>query len=515
MSIILTIILILVFLKIIRDDLFCLWLWQIKEYRTDRMRSYLRNKKDILSKNTNYLFALVLIFILCFSQQIPVYLVLIFFMFIFYQILIEIKNRTLKRPVPTFRILFTFSIIIIFYLLTISYWLYSFGITEEIVKLFLLFYLIIPVLVTAIILSTNPFFNFQKRKIIKKATDKMRGLNKIKVIGITGSYGKTSTKEFLYTILNQKYKVIKTEGNNNTNIGVAYTVLNKVNDDYNYFICEMGAYKIGEIKEMCEIVEPKIGILTGINEQHLELFGSIENTMKAKFELIESLPKSGLAIINKSIKYQVLSIKDRDIKHFSLSDVSGIKIHQNYVGFIYKDHQFRVNLLGKHYIENILSAILTAEYLGMNLEEISKASEKIKLSRFMMRKLDGPNSSIFVDDSYSANPDGVVAALDYLNEAYQNYQKIIVFPGIIELGNKSKELHQKLFSKIDKVCNIAYIMDQESIKSKVYKLNENNCKFTFEENFDKVVNMLKNDLNKNTVVLFESRGAGVVMKKII
>jgi UDP-N-acetylmuramyl pentapeptide synthase len=93
---------------------------------------------------------------------------------------------------------------------------------------------------------------------------------------ITGSYGKTSTKEFLYAILSEKYKVVKTEGNNNTNIGVAYTVLNKVSDDYDYFICEMGAYKIGEIAEICGIVKPEIGILTGINEQHIDLFGSIE-----------------------------------------------------------------------------------------------------------------------------------------------------------------------------------------------------------------------------------------------
>jgi len=524
MSIILITILILAFLKIIHDSLFCLWLWQIKEYRADRMRSYLRNKKDILSKNIDYLLALILIFVLCFSQQISVYLVLIFFMFTFCQILKEIKNRTLKRPAPTFRILFTFSIIIIFYLLIISYWIYAFAITEEIAKLFIFLYLIIPVLTTILVSLTNPFFNFQKRKIIKRATNKMGNLKKIKVIGITGSYGKTSTKEFLDTILKEKYKVVKTEGNNNTNIGVAYTVLNKVNDNYDYFICEMGAYKIGEIKEMCEIVGPKIGILTGINEQHLELFGSIENTRKAKFELIEALPGDGMAIINSSIKYLVslqfggqVSIKVKNIKHFSLNNVSSIKVYQDHIEFIYKDQQFRVNFLGKHYIENILSAILVAEYLEMSLEEISKAIEKIKPDKFMMRKLSGPNDSIFIDDSYSANPDGVIAALDYLNEAYKNYQKIIVFPGIIELGNESKEIHQRLFSKIDKVCDIAYIINQNAkrLHTNTPQAPFKKCKFIFEENFDKVAGMLKNDLNKNTVILFESRGAGVVMKKII
>ncbi|MCK4891744.1 MAG: hypothetical protein KAS78_03695, partial [Candidatus Pacebacteria bacterium] len=226
----------------------------------------------------------------------------------------------------------------------------------------------------------------------------MKGLKKVKVIGITGSYGKTSTKEFLYAILSQKYKVVKTEGNNNTNIGVAYTVLNKVSDNYDYFICEMGAYKIGEIKEMCEIVNPEIGILSGINEQHLDLFGSIENTKKAKFELIRALPENGMAVINKSIKYQVLSIKAKNIEHFSLNNVSGIKVCQDYVEFDYKNYKFKVNLLGKHYIENVLSAIITAEYLEMSLDEISEAVKKIKPTEFMMRKLDGPNNSVFIDD---------------------------------------------------------------------------------------------------------------------
>ena len=343
----------------------------------------------------------------------------------------------------------------------------------------------------------------------------MRTLKNVKVIGITGSYGKTSTKEFLHTILNKKYKVVRTEGNNNTNIGVAKTVLNKVSDDYDYFICEMGAYKIGDIAEICEIVKPEIGILTGINEQHLNLFGSIENTIKTKFELIEALPENGLAIINSSIKYQVSSIKVKNIKHFSLDNVNDINVYQDCVEFIYKDQEFNANFLGRHYIENLLAAIITAENLGMNLGEISEAVKKIKPSKFTMRKLDGLNNSIFIDDSYSANPDGVIAALNYLDEVYQDYKKIIVFPGIIELGNKSEEVHQKLFGKISEVCNVAYMLNsQKSIKSKVYKVDDNKCKFIFEEAFDKVAGMLKNNLNEKTVVLFESRGAGVVMGKL-
>ncbi|MCK5475837.1 MAG: hypothetical protein KAI71_04630 [Candidatus Pacebacteria bacterium] len=521
-QIIIIIISILTLIKIIRDSLFYVWLWQVKEYRVDRMKSYLKENKSTSIKNIDYLFTLFLILIVFLKPVILIYLVLLFFAYSFYQIIKEVKGRTLKRPKLTLKILLIFSIMIIFYLLFFAiYWIPVFmGMTRPLVLILLLlfFYLFTPFLITLIVLFINPFFNFQKKRIIKRATNKMRALKKIKVIGITGSYGKTSTKEFLDTILSQKYKVVKTEGNNNTNIGVAYTVLNKVSDDYDYFICEMGAYKIGEINEMCEIVKPEIGILTGINEQHLELFGSIENTRKAKFELIKSLPENGMAVINSSIKYLVLSIKAENIKHFSLSDVSGIEVYQDYIEFDYKSCKFKINFLGKHYIENVLSVIIVAEYLGMNLEEIKSAIEKIKASKFMMRKLDGLNNSVFIDDSYSANPDGVIAALDYLDEAYQDYQKIIVFPGIIELGNRSEKVHRKLFYKIGKVCDIAYILNQSA--KRLHSPNgtmkpTNECKFVFEKDFDKVASMLRKDLDKNTVVLFESRGAGVVMGKIL
>ena len=600
MSIILIIISILALIKIACDGLFYLWLWQVKEYRTDRMRAYLRDEKSILSKSVGSIVAIALWILFAFWFHSPngtmeptifIYLTLLFFAFTFYKIFLEIKNRILKRPKFTFRILITLFTIVVLYSIIAFYWIpagvypvlrYGAGMTisSVLILLLLFIYLITPILITVIILFTNPFFNFQKKRIIKKAAAKIRTLKKVKVIGITGSYGKTSTKEFLFTILSQKYKVVKTEGNNNTNIGVARTVLNKVSNNADYFICEMGAYKIGEIAEICGIAKPEIGILTGINEQHLDLFGSIENTIQAKFELIRALPENGLAVLNSSIKYQVLSIKQdsraychsdrsergtsersggickrkilvlskdilkytshpltdphsanaqgkllvpivarddkssikvKNIKHFSLDNVNDIKVYQDCVEFIYKNQKFNANFLGKHYIENLLAAIITAENLGMNLEEISEAVKKIKPSKFTMRKLDGLNNSVFIDDSYSANPDGVIAALNYLDEAYQDYKKIIVFPGIIELGNKSEEVHRKLFGKIDKVCDVAYILETGKLGNWE---TGNKCEFVFEKNFDKVAEMLKNDLNEKTVVLFESRGAGAVMRML-
>ena len=549
MSIILITIFILFSIKLLRDSLFCVWLWQVKEYRIDRMISHLKGRNRMLKNNLFY----ILMFILFVSYFIFLknnaslfqYLALILFTGSFLQTVGEIKNRSLKRPRLTIKVVLILLSILIFYALYFLYLIIlgyvitfdsDINITSFFIIYSLLVYLFVPIVITLIVLLINPFFNFQKRKIIKRASEKMERLKKIKVIGITGSYGKTSTKEFLYTILSEKYKVVKTEGNNNTNIGVAYTILNKVNDEYNYFICEMGAYKIGEIKEICGIANPEIGILTGINEQHIELFGSIENTRTAKFELIEFLPDDGFAIINKKIKNYKPETKVQSIKYFSKELATDIEYKKDHIEFRYKNQLFKTNILGQHYIENIISAIMVAEHLEMNLSEIARAVEKIKPTEYIMRKLNGPNGSVLIDDSYSANPDGVMAALDYLEEAYEDYRKIIVFSGIIELGDKSKRVHQKLFNRIDTVCDEAYILnddlkntiliflergiEEEEMVEESNGPKNKNCEFVFENDFDKVTEMVEKDLKfyfekrEKIVVLFESRGAGVVMRKL-
>jgi len=515
MLFIFAIVLILALIKIIRDNLFYLWLWQIKMYRLDRMLAHIKDEKSVLGGNINHFFCLIVLLFFYLYQSLFVYIAGLFFAFTFFQILLEVKKRTLKRPKPTFKTIFIFltSLFVCFFI-TASFYMYmDKEISFVLVTLLLLFfYLITPVLITLIVFSINPIFNFQKKRILKKATDKIETLKKVKVIGITGSYGKTSTKEFLYTILSEKFKVVRTEGNNNTNIGVAYTVLNNVDDSQDYFICEMGAYRIGEIAEMCAIVKPQMGILTGINEQHLDLFGSMENTKEAKFELIKSLPEEGLAVINEKLKSETekREISVKDIKYFSDKLSTEINTSKDGLEFNYKNTNFKTEIKGEHYLENLLSTIIVAENLGMSLAEIKEAVKKIKPSKFMMRKQEGFNKSIFIDDSYSANPDGVIAALDYLNDEYQDYKKIIVFPGIIELGNESEKVHEKLFAKINEICNIAYILNLEQ---RVLG-DKDKCQFVFDKDFGKVASLLKKDLNEKTVVLFESRGAGVVLKKL-
>lgn len=509
MSIIFILILFLFFISFLRDILFYCWLWQIKEYRADRILSYLKTSQDIKHIGIKILFFCILAFLLILHHSyVTANFVLISYLALFLNILNEVINRSVKRPKPTIKILAIITIsLMIISILSLCF----LGTDEYFLMVFLMFLSVsLPTIISLSVLSINPIFDLQKKRIINRAALKMRSLKKVRTIGITGSYGKTSTKESLYAILSRKFKVVKTEGNNNTNIGVAYTILNKVSDDLDFFICEMGAYKIGEISEMCGVARPDIGILTGINDQHVELFGGIENTIKAKFELIEALPESGKAVINEKLKdrCEKMKFKVKNIGYFSIGLSDKICVGRDHTEFIYKGMGFRLNLLGKHYIENLISAIMISEYLGMTVDEIRTGVEAIASNEYMMRKSAGANGSVFIDDSYSANPDGVIAALDYLKDAFPEQKKIIVFPGIIELGAKSTKIHEILFKRICETCDVAFILDTKYSTLNAYS----GCDFIFEKDFKKTALMLKDRLNDSTVVLFESRGAGAVMK---
>lgn len=583
-----------------RDILYYLWLFQVKEYRIDRLRSYIKEYRWLtvetilativfvialpfiilsfpihsililllisfiatVGKEKRALFSLlyfICILILAifstfelflislqifsyvgeiffkdisyieYAQMQDDFLIAISFLFLFSKAIKAIKEiyaRSIKRPKITPKIILIFvaftTILAIqavipamtptpYTTYAISLFTKNTGFTPAFL---VALNLAIPLIILFSVLTINPLSNWQKRKILRAATEKRKSLKHIKTIGITGSYGKTSTKEFLYAILSQKYKVVKTEGNNNTAIGVANTVLRKVSDDFDFFICEMGAYKIGEIKEICEISQPEIGIITGINEQHIELFGSIENTKRAKFELAQSLPQNSFAVINqKALAMPPETPFKAETVAFSKELIKDLAVYPDYITFQYKDVFFRLNALGKHYSENLLAAIITAEKIGMTLEEINEAILKISLrDRYIMQKVRGPQGAVFIDDSYSANPDGVMAALDYLEDAYGDYKKIFVFPGIIELGKKSENIHQRIWERVNEVCETAYLIQKEN-KKIIQKYPQ--CQFVFEKNFDIIAQMLTLDLDEKTVVLFESRGAGVVMNKIL
>jgi len=300
--------------------------------------------------------------------------------------------------------------------------------------------------------------------------------------------------------------------------------LNDLNSEYEVFICEMGAYHKGGIKLLTDIVKPKVGILTGINGQHLATYGSLENIKKTKYELRESLPQDGLAVFNGNNKYCVELYKKTDISKKLCNIVStdtgnilqgdlwaeNVEVKKDKICFdiISKNGEkgkFQVNLLGLHNVENILLATACAKELGMTLEEISLACNKIKpLDKGLrLRKSNGLN---ILDATYSANFNGVISHLDYLKN--WTGKKIIVMPCLIELGKESKNVHQKIGSRIGEVCDSAVITTKEhfkDIKEKAVEKGINPENILFLEKPEDIFAKVRNFSGKEDIVLLESR----------
>lgn len=360
---------------------------------------------------------------------------------------------------------------------------------------FLLFDITTPLIISGIVLLIQPFFVVARNIVLQKAKKKMAKYPNIKVIAITGSYGKTSTKEFLTTILAAKFKVLATPEHKNSEMGIAQTILKDLKPEHGVFIVEMGSYNRGGIKLLCDIVKPHIGIVTGVNEQHLATFGSLENLLSAEGgqELVKSLPKGGLILLNGDNTYcldlykKIYNLSGGELKKniYTLqknkidSDIwtEDIVVEKNRISFIArsKDGQlahFAVPVLGKHNVQNLLGAILIAKAMGMSFGEISEACNNIQQKQAGMTLQKGIYGINIIDSSYSSNPDGVIADLDYLNifgqpasaQGYGRAKKVIVMPCLIELGSKSIENHIQIGKKIAQVCDMAIITTKDRFK---------------------------------------------------
>ncbi|MBU2545268.1 UDP-N-acetylmuramoyl-tripeptide--D-alanyl-D-alanine ligase [Patescibacteria group bacterium] len=373
------------------------------------------------------------------------------------------------------------------------------GIVFEITFLFLIFgsryyllYLLLSLLIvmdiaSVIVLLFQIPASIYIKSILKKAKKKRKEFENLTVIGIAGSYGKTAVKEFLYEILSAKFNVLKTKKHINAEIGIAQTILKELNFSHNILIVEIGAYEKGKIRQVCDIVKPKMGILTGINEQHLSTFGSQENINKAKNEILEC----------SEIKI--------DYNNLDLI-ATNVVTEREFISFKINGTNFKVNLLGRHNIDNILLAVSCALKLGMTLEEIARACLRIKPEQGAM-KLIRKDSLTILDASYSANFNGVIADLDYLN-TYQG-RKIIVMPCLIELGSASKEVHKKIGDKIDQVCDFAIITTKDYFK----EIKQERKNIVLIEDPAKIVSFLKS-VDQGTVLL-EGRVPNKLKNEII
>jgi UDP-N-acetylmuramoyl-tripeptide--D-alanyl-D-alanine ligase len=379
--------------------LFWLYLWQLKEYHIGRFADHFRTYKGKkLLFNPSQILKLALLILLMAYSGLFAYIFSILFIIYFVELAVFLRSifsKNFKKPIKTTKTIF---LTLIFFASVILFLTWILTLTEEFqLKFLIAFDIITPFIVSAIVILFQPLFVAIRNKTLKKAKDKIgkiKELSGLKVIAITGSYGKTSTKEFLIKILSRKFKVLSTKEHQNAEIGIAKCILEDLKPSHQIFIAEVAAYDKGKVKEVCDILKPKIGIVTGINEQHLAVFGSFKNLLSGEGggELAEILEKDGTLIVNGDNKYCLDLYKKStgSKKLYSLSNkvinsdiwASEITVHKDYISFVVVDKSgemahFDAKVLGKHNVQNLLGAILTAKELGMNFGEITDACKNI------------------------------------------------------------------------------------------------------------------------------------------
>ncbi len=326
-----------------------------------------------------------------------------------------------------------------------------------------------PVILLLANLINAPVEAAVKRWYLNDALKMLRSCPDLKVIGITGSYGKTSMKFFLYTILKQKHNVLITPGNYNTPMGVVRTVRSSLKGYHEYFICEMGAKGVGEIKELCDIAKPLHGIVTSIGPQHLESFKSIENIISTKLELANNLC-GGKAFLNIDNEYIRENLTDGAITYGTSEDadyraeVTSVSRHGTEFTVTYPDktcHSFSTVLIGAHNVVNLCGAVAMAHFLGVEDEYITEGVSRITPVAHRL-ELSRKNGLTIIDDAYNSNPNGCRAALDTLS--YFDEYKILVTPGMVELGSEEERLNREFGTEAAAVCDFVILVGERQTK---------------------------------------------------
>ena len=324
--------------------------------------------------------------------------------------------------------------------------------------------------VIAAVWLLKPVENHIVKKYYDEAASILRSMPDLKIIGITGSYGKTSTKHYLYRILSEQYDTLMTPGNFNTTLGVVRTVREYLKPYNEVFIVEMGAKECGDIKEICDLVHPSIGIVTAVGPQHLESFGSIENVQATKFELVDSLPADGFAVLNND--FDMIATRNvANVEAVRYSAQEGRAADYHAVDVTYSQHgteftiasaegniiTLRTRLVGRCNVSNLMAAVIVALHMGVSADKIKYAVGQIEQVEHRLSIKSTPGGLTIIDDAYNSNPVGSAMALEVLAGMTAG-RRIIITPGMIELGEDQYRLNRDFGAKIPGCAYIAIIV---------------------------------------------------------
>jgi len=325
----------------------------------------------------------------------------------------------------------------------------------------------------------------------------------LKVIAITGSNGKTTTKDMIYSVLSRKYITKKTEGNYNNHIGLPFTILQLKEKD-EIVVLEMGMSDFGEIDLLSSIAKPDIGVITNIGDSHLEFLKTRENVFKAKTELLNYVSSENTYIIG----------DDQYLKNV-VGNKIGFSRENNFViedfidsndgmSFKVENSEYILNLNGKHNALNAGIAIAIGKRFDLTSEEIKEGLKNLHLTPMRFQKIEKENL-IYINDAYNASPISMEYSLNTFDKLYNNMKKIVVLGDMLELGEKEIEFHREIIEKALSIkCDKIYLYGERM--KKAYDLLEKNDKIRCFNNKENIVKLIANEIEKIAVLLKGSRG---------
>jgi len=343
-------------------------------------------------------------------------------------------------------------------------------------------------------------------KCLQNLAIKHRESLKIPILAITGTNGKTSTKNLIYDVLNTKFKVIKTIGNFNNHIGLPLSILS-IKKKYEFAVLEFGACKIGDISELCEIGKPNYGLITNIGRAHLGQFKNVENIIKTKTELWRYLiKKNGFIFINNEDKNLMKILSEK--KTFSTYNKfinygvkeNTIEIHSTspFLELKWKHELIRTKIVGDYNLMNIISSIAVGQFFKVNPKNIIKSLQQNSFNNNRSQLIKTTRNEIILD-AYNANPSSMEVSINSFINIKSNMEKTLILGDMLELGKKSKSLHLELinFLKKNKIKNCMLV------GSIFNKIDCTYLKFKNKESLEDY--LLKNPVNKKIILIKGSR----------
>jgi UDP-N-acetylmuramoyl-tripeptide--D-alanyl-D-alanine ligase len=494
---------------------------QLNSYRSERYwRWFSGNRRKVFRARDAVLPAIAILsfflnFLFMYVLFIAVYLIL------FVMRPKEPEKKKLVYTARVKRLTVTSHLLTVVVVALIAYWQFSahsiFGAFAVTIALAILNNVAFLIVIAANVIN-SPVEKSISRYYFNDAEKRIREMPNLKVVGITGSYGKTSTKHILNTVLSAKFNVLMTPESYNTKLGVTRTIREQLKPIHEIFIAEMGAKQKNDIQEICDLVHQKYGVLTAIGPQHLETFKTLENIQRTKFELIESLPADGVGFLNKDdanimsyrhsakarLVYYGIEAEDLDYR------AEDVAYHAKGVTFkvVKRDGSsavFESRLLGRFNIYNILAAVALGSEMGIDMAKMAAAVKKAMPVKHRLELSQRPGSVTVIDDSFNSNPSGSKMALEVLGG--MPGKRILVTPGMVELGDKEYELNKAFGGYAAEACDFIILVGEKQTKPIQDGLAEAQYppdRMYIAKNFNDAVQKMNAVTEQGSFILFEN-----------